>query len=705
MKNELIWGNFSTLKNKIYFPADISEVLKITVSESYLITTNKKIKYYNIPCAFDIETSSFYDNEKKVAIMYEWTMGINGAVIIGRTWNELETVINTIVTELNLSSDKRLIFYVHNLAFEFQFLRSHFQWKQIFALDERKPDYAVAESGIEYRCSYLLSGYSLAKLGEQLRKYPVAKMVGDLDYKLLRHSETPLTETELKYCENDVRVVMSYIQETIETDGGITRIPLTKTGYVRNYCRNCCLYDGSHRKNTNKFIKYHRLMQSLTLDYDEYAQLKRAFQGGFTHANAQYTGKILYDIGSFDFTSSYPYVMLSEKFPMSHGEVVKISGQPEFEKYLKNYCCLFDIEIFNIISTTLVEHPLSSSRCWQKNTAVEDNGRIVSAEHLVTTITELDYETLCYFYKWDDIHIYNFRIYKKDYLPVDFAKAIIKLYKDKTELKGIEEKVIEYLVSKGMLNASYGMTVTDICRDDIIYESEWSKSAPDIKEQITLYNISKRRFLFYPWGVWVTAYARSNLFTGIKAFSGDYVYSDTDSIKCRNAEKHADYIQWYNNTVKQKLQAAAVHFGVDFSEFEPKTIEGKPKLLGVWDDEGTYSRFKTLGAKRYMTEKNGKINITVSGVNKSVTMPYLMKKYGMNVFEEFSDDLYIPAEYTGKMTHTYIDEPRDGVLTDYTGIKAEYHERTAVHLENADYTLSLSGAYADYLKGVDTIEN
>ena len=106
-----------------------------------------------------------------------------------------------------------------------------------------------------------------------------------------------------------------------------------------------------------------------------------------------------------------------------------------------------------------------------------------------------------------------------------------------------------------------------------------------------------------------------------------------------------------------------------------------------------------------MYEKNGEINLTVSGLNKKIALPYLIEKYGDKVFEAFTDDLYIPSAYTGKMTHTYIDEERRGIVLDYLGNEGEYHEKSAVHLEKADYTLSLSAAYADYLKGVQTYEN
>src|SRR5699024_6532629 len=132
----------------------------------------------------------------------------------------------------------------------------------------------------------------------------------------------------------------------------------------------------------------------------------------------------------------------------------------------------------------------------------------------------------------------------------------------------------------------------------------------------------------------------------------------------------------------------------------PKNSKGVIKQLGVWDDEGIYTRFKTLGAKRYMTEKDGKFSITVSGVNKSAAVPYLEKTYGDKIFEVFDESLYIPAEHTGKLTHTYIDEEHSGYLTDYQGNTAYYYEKSAVHLEQADYTLSLNDAYIKYIVGI-----
>jgi hypothetical protein len=243
----------------IYGISDLDEVLS-SMLPLPTVANNKGEKVYNIPCSFDIETSSFYRNEtgdtytyeqvskldkskfEKCSCMYVWQFGINGFVFMGRTWDEFTTLVQTVSETLGLTEKKRLICYVHNLSYEFQFIRKLFDWTRVFSIDLRKPIYAITKGGLEFRCSYLLSGYSLAKLADQLNKYKCAKMVGDLDYSLVRHSKTELTQKEVQYCTHDVIVVMNYIQERIEELGNILRLPLTKTGFVRKFCRKNCLY-------------------------------------------------------------------------------------------------------------------------------------------------------------------------------------------------------------------------------------------------------------------------------------------------------------------------------------------------------------------------------------------------------------------------------------------------------------------------------
>lgn len=729
-------GNFSPESGILPITEFLQTILEADLP---IVTNNKRISYYNVPAAFDIEVSSFYQEVEsestKQASMYIWQFGILNWVTCGRTWKEFTNFMEVLSMVLNLSSDLRLMIYVHNLAYEFQFIRKLIKWDKVFLLDERKPVYAIW-GGYEFRCSLKLSSKSLAKVGEDLVKYTQHKHVGDLDYQLTRFSNTPLSDKELGYCEADIRVLLAYIQEKIETDGSICYIPLTNTGYVRNYCRKQCF---------KRYKRYRGLIGRLTLEPDEYAQLKRGFSGGFTHASARYVAvgkeEPLNDVGSFDFTSSYPAVMLTEKFPMSKGiKVSAINSTEEFEEYLARYCCLFDVTVYNVRPKVDYDHPISVSKLILPSDKEErrkilagitqDNGRVVSAEQIKITMTEQDWIVFTEFYDFGDpdseepdYTIHNMIIYRKGYLPKDFYKSILELYKRKTILKDVDGEEVNYMISKNMLNSAYGMTVTDIVRDILEYDIDYLQPRkPDLVESIKTYNESKKRFLFYPWGVWVTAYARRNLFSGIMACGEDYIYSDTDSIKILNPESHMDYINWYNQNIMKKIKQASDCLRIDISEYSPKNKKGVAKTIGIWEYEGKYKHFKTLGAKRYLVEHyDGTYALTVAGVHKKKACQYLQDKArkhnfpaiaiyhsGMLLwyllffkletpFDYFTHELCVPQESSGRLTLTYVDNPCSGKAIDYLGNECEYHEESYIHMEPSEYNLTMSIEYRGFL--------
>lgn len=692
---------------KLYTIDDLDSIL----TECKFIKTSKKIEYANIPCSFDIETTSTYDaNKDKIAFMYCFVFGFNGKVIFGRTWEEVERIFERVSDFFALGSKKRLICYVHNLSFEFQFIKDRFEWIKVFATDDRKPLTALSDLGIEFRCSYLLSGYGLEKVAEHLTRFKIKKLKGDLNYSKIRHSTTPMTEREKKYTLNDALIVMCYISEEMERLGDITKLPLTKTGYVRKYVGDNCLYPrGYSKRNCPERFHFLKLIKPLTISSPQmYSQLKRAFQGGFTHANALYSGCEVHDVASFDFTSSYPSVMIAEKYPMSAPKLVTIKSKEEFYNYLNLYCCIFDIKFYGLRSTCGADNPLSYYKCFDCVGETTDNGRVSHAEEISTTITNVDFRIMEKFYTWDRIRVWNMRVFMRDYLPTPIVKSILKLYQDKTELKDVEGKEVEYLNGKEKLNSCYGMSVTDIVQENITYKNgEWLNEKPNLEKELKKYNDKMNRFLYYPWGVFVTAYARYNLFTGIYECGDDYIYSDTDSIKIKNKDSHMDYINHYNEVTIAKLKKAMRYHGLDESLIAPKTKDGVEKPLGVWDYEGTYKTFKTLGAKRYMVEyeKKGKLvrSLTISGVNKKNAIPWLekeAKKKHKTIFDLFEDGLNFPPRATGKNVHTYLDYAQKGEITDYLGNVGRYDEKSSVHLEPTGYSLSLSRNYIDYLLGL-----
>ena len=648
--------------------------------------TKNRTTFFNVPFSFDIETTSFYENGEKRAVMYVWQFAIKNNVIMGRTWSEFNTLVDKLKIILNLNKHRKIIVYIHNLSYEFQFLYKRFDITDCFADSERKPIKAEIDNCILLKCSYRLSGYSLAVLAKNL-KTPLRKMVGDLDYSKKRHSKTFLNESEINYCVQDVLIVNEYIKEQIEEYGNIEKIPLTQTGKIRRYTRH----------NTEKNKTYKNFIHNLTLESDEFLLLKNAFCGGFTHANAMYVTQTLNNVASFDFTSSYPTVMIAEKYPMSKGKRIGIKSIEDVKRLSVNYNVITDVKISGLKPRFISENILSFSKCRNVKNPIVNNGRIVSCETLETTLTETDLLCITRFYTFDKIEFGLSYIYKSDYLPKEIIETILKLYREKTELKGVKGKEIEYLHSKELLNSLYGMTVTNIVHD--IYEirnNEWTTEKADLKDEIGKYNTDKNRFLFFAWGVWVTAYARRNLYTAILECGNDYIYSDTDSVKILNYEKHKDYFNNYNKMIVEKLEKALNHHGMH-DTIKPKTIKGVEKPLGVWDFEGIYTRFKTLGAKRYIIEKDNDIEITIAGLSKNKGKEYI--KNQKEPFEFFDDYMHIPSEFSGKQTHTYIDEEISGELTDYNGIKNSYHEYSYIHLEETDFNLSLSENYIEYLNG------
>lgn len=679
-----------------------------------IIKTNRKVEYLNIESGFDIETSSVtFPDGTKSAFMYIWAFGIGeeNEIIYGRTWEQFHDLCKKLQRVYKLSKEKRLVVYIHNFSYEFQFMRKYFDWEegQVFAVGERKPIKALTTMGIEFRDSYILSGYSLAKTAENLIYHDVKKMEGDLDYKLIRTEKTPLTEKEMMYLNNDVEIILAYINEEIEQNGDITKIPMTNTGKVRNYVRNNCYHTGkNHRKNKGgKYSKYRKIMNDLTLTPESYLQAKKAYSGGFTHANPLYVNHQLENVSSIDFTSSYPSVMLAERYPMSRPKKLTSVNMDRIVHIIQNPLqnAIFTIKVTNIESIIPQDYYISRSKCNERTlkNPNEFNGRIQSADYLETTITDIDLSVILNCYKWENIEIVNVFLFHSNFLPKPIIESVLKLYSDKTQLKGVEGKEVEYLHSKGMINSVYGMMVTDIVKDVNEYSDEWqSIKIADLPEQqfmekmnemISDYNESKNRFLYYPWGIFITAYARRNLWTGILAFGLDYVYSDTDSIKCLNYEEHTDYINWYNNDIIHKMENMCDFYKIDKTLLKPKTKDGKEKMIGVWDFEGTYTKFKTLGAKRYMVEQDGKIEITVAGLSKQNGVEYLLKvnnNDNQKVFDMFQNNMYIPKDETGKMTHTYIDSEMSYTIHDFNGVSCDINTKSCIHLEECEFTLSLS---------------
>lgn len=698
-------------------------------SKKYKIKCKNKY-YYNIACAFDIETTSFYEddhgniisvtdyvnlsekerkNYNKRAIMYIWQLGINGICFIGRTWDEFILLLDKLSDFYDLNENNHLIIYIHNLSYEFQFMKNWVSWEKVFATKPYEPLYAQTESGIIFKCSYRLTNKNLNSLSDSLFKYPIKKMVGYLDYNILRHSKTPLTDKEILYCVNDIKVVMAYIQEQIETEKKIYKIPLTNTGYVRRDIKEECLYtDGKQDKK--KAWKYKTVQDSCHLTVPVYEMSRDAFQGGFVHAGSLWSGEIINSgMESADIISAYPGAICAEMYPMSAFKLRYIKDMEEFEMYLKYYCCLFTITFYDIDSAFIYDSYISKSRCLDIKDPVVNNGRIVSAKELSITITEQDYFIIKKWYKWKNMEVHAFYTAMRGYLPKPIIKCALKYYKGKTTLKDVLGKEYDYLLLKMLLNSIYGCMVTNIYHPEIILtDGEWiiKNDSDQIYEEIEKYNNKYDRCLYYPWGVWITAHVRRRICDLIYQIGEDYIYSDTDSIKFKNPVENRKYFRDANNEYFKKLCAVMAYHNIDISELSPANQKGERKTLGLFEIDGKdISLFKTLGAKRYLYKDKKGIHITVAGMPKEKGLKYLLNKYGKyGIFCAFKDELSIPALETGKLTHTYVDKEINGIITDYNGVTCEYKELSYIHLAPCDFTMSIAEEYAEFLSALRSVD-
>lgn len=695
---------------------EISNLLSVLKDSEIVLKhrfRKKAIRYWNIPASFDIETTNAKINDEKAAWMYEWTFGIANHIFIGRRWDEYEKLVDLIN---HILGDARLFVGVHNLAFEFQFIRSHFQWSEVFSNDERHPIKATS-GNIEYRCTATISGLDLATLADNLTSHDIKKLKGDLDYNLIRHELTNLSSEELGYCINDVRILLYYIEEQIELCGDIAKIPLTNTGRVRSYCREHCLTVTKKNGRKGRNWEYIFKMKKEQLTPHLYDECKWAFRGGFTHANPFHNGREAYGVTSYDLTSAYPSVMLTEQYPSGEPELINLDNfKPgAFDWFIEHRCCLFRATFKylrekedvadNYISW--IPNKMEATKLGQLN-----NGRVTTAESLTMYMTDVDFKIIRQTYDWDELYVNDMVIWFKNYLPTAFIQCVLDFYKNKTTLKGTERK-IEYQNNKGMLNSTYGMVVQDPCKDENVYDGEWDTLPVDLVDCIQRYNDSSSRFTYYPVGLWVTGYCRTLVWEAILGLGNDYVYSDTDSIKF--VGDHDDWFDRKNKEIEIKVKAAMTHHRLPMDYAEPLTVKGKKVLIGLWDREDKYTTFKTLGAKRYMTcieseyvtstrsnykpvrLTSRKYELTVSGVTKKA-IEYL--KTFEDPFQAFNTNLSIPAEWTGKLTHDYIDRPFRAVITDYQGNVCEVFEKTSVHLEPVEYSMTDDYAFNCWLDDV-----
>ena len=556
--------------------------------------------------AFDTETTTIETKHGPQAFTYVWQLQIEEHLtIIGREWGELFLLLQHWSDYMPEST--WLVIWVQNLSYEFQFMSGVYDFKpsEVFAVDSRKVLYCKMFNRFEFRCSYLHSNMSLEEFGNRWQTKH-RKLVGDLDYTVTRYPWTPLKPNELPYMVNDVVVLVEAIKAEMEAEKvDLYKIPRTSTGWVR-----------ADVKQAMRRVKWTTIRDQQP-DWHLYEMLREAFRGGNTHANRYYSGDVLHNIASVDESSAYPFVLTCCKFPSGPFIPVGPVTRHELDELIfkREKACIFRVSFRDINLRNKWQGcpylTTDKSRAIQR--AVVDNGRIIKADYLETTITDVDFRIISNMYQWEDMQVLELQKARYATLPGVLREVILKYYSMKTGLKGVEGMETYYNKSKARLNAIYGLMVQNLVKQLIKYiDGEFIED--EKPEDELLLQATRKAFTCYQWGVWCTSWARFFLQQGIDATGDAFVYCDTDSVKYRVGDP---VIEERLQKINEERKALAIRQSAWAND-----PEGIPHYMGVFESEGVYYEFKTLGAKKYVFRrgKDTPISCTVAGVSKKAPL-------------------------------------------------------------------------------------
>lgn len=686
----------------IYYTNHTREEIKTVVSYSLqrsriTFDVTNKDRLLCIGAGFDIETSRVEISGKVTGYCYHWQFGLGENVIAGRTLDtmiEFFTMLEDLLDNMD-EGDLKILVWDANLGYEYQYCKTYWYrlgLSKLFAKEKRKPlKFQIGEHIIMRECIGLF-GHSLAQIASNYCK--TQKLKGDLDYDLVRVSETPMTEKEMQYCENDVKILVELGQYVFQNFFGKKKqLPLTSTGLIRNKIKKRI------GKNIRKVKK--EVQENLPGEKEYNLFRKYLFKGGICGTNALWTNQIIVNVVCADITSDYPSQMLHKKFPM--GKCVQCENS---EFMSENIPYIAVIKFVDVKSKTTHSF-MSRHKCLNKFTmnwdkCQIDNGRVHKADEMIVILNDVEFRTFIMSYDFDKeksvvLKTWKFERYAR--LPPYVLEVLKEEYLKKQKLKSEgKQETIEYKDSKSAVNGTSGMMCTAIFTD------EWVFSGCEIEEMTgedgeilkkSFEEATKSMFLSPFWGYWITSYARHLLMHFINKYPKVIVQYDTDSLYFVDGMPQSEMLRKELNAFNERM------YEINMEMFGDEHFRD----LGAWDIEKPFKKFKGLGSKRYAYQKeNGDYKFVVSGCRKYAgvsTIELQWRDTGnvkgspakRDILEFFEDGMTVDKDHTHKLASKYIDEPMSGTVAGYSGEIENIYCPSAVILEPVDFTLGMADEY------------
>ena len=568
------------------------------VIERAEVLGNGAKRMVDVVAAYDVETTTVDIDGTPQAIVYSHQIALNDTYQQLRTWDGILALFAEMEDVLSVKQ-ARMRIWVHNLSFEFQFLKSAIKIDEVLAVDKRTV--LMARSGhLVFCCSAVHSGTSLARfIHDYAPNSPWQKQSGErFNYSKKRYPDTRLTAREKLYCECDVRGLVDALRgEMAVTGDTINTLPLTSTGFARRDVRRAMA----------PLMPKLRAMQP---DLHLYRLLREAFRGGNTHASRFEAGEILHGVECVDESSAYIAALCCYKYPISSFWKVENADISRCDDLsARGYSVLMRLHLENVqLRRESWPVPyIAAAKTRNLVGAALDNGRVLSADRLDLTVINVDYEILVKEYYFKATVVEAWAAWS-GMLPKELRDVLLEYYRRKTRLKGVDE--VAYNHAKRLLNAIYGMAAQDPCAEEIYLDAATLLLECDEKPVAELLKEGTRRpYMCYQWAVWCTARARWMLEQGIDLCekNGFLVYTDTDSCKYQTRDGAEVDFTALND---ERRELARRYGGVAVDR------KGVEHFLGVFEREERCTSFITYGAKKYAYISGGRLHVTTAGVSK-----------------------------------------------------------------------------------------
>lgn len=664
----------------------------------------------------------------------------------------------------------RLKMFGFNSPYDLMFVKNFFPNAEPFI--GSTPSEAISWNltpNIEFLDAQALVGNQSLK--RTLEDYNIFIPKDGINHDIFRSPDTPLTDIELGYALDDVYYLDKFIENKLEMDKDIYSyvgdLPYTKTQEVVAYmdivktekaeisyedalkifgkkllrCDKKLEYKIEYKgkkiwhngkvwyfkkvKDNKKpfaFTKWaiesdiikKRVGQNLNNREgfeEEYDMLRKAFSGGFTHANVAMLGRIVNNVVCTDLSSAYPSEMLTQKFVYAYDEIVDNTDfyDPNTRTITNDkYGYLLDITIKNLkpkrsfgaISKHKcddIDFDEDNSKFFEENKydCIEyDNGRVMRAKYLTLHCLDIDINNWSKIYDWDKIIFHKVRRGKKYYLSDTVISTICHFYDFKCEYKTLEavykndpEKYAYYhaklTLSKQKLNSVYGLSVKDRRRfkvDEQLKLPNQQYTYEELLENFYNKECKYNTLLPYAIGPQVTAYSRRRIFDVVSKIPDDkFVYSDTDSIYYINDEAVNKAIKDYNVLMRADLDASFARNHIDYSKWYKDEAKTKEAFPSKYDIDDPVDGFCTTGAKRYikfdfLEDGDWDVHATIAGVSKQVARDFF-KKHASSIYEcrnLFVNKFFIPTDESKKKVHRYVNNDKIRTLTLPDGCVVEF---------------------------------